>query len=418
MVEIKEPEDIHTVAGDDWVTHFGSTGAGVKFDPGDDLTSLFVDNEGNLFVTGFSSSINFPLVNGNLIFGVPGGFVDGLAAKFNSDAVLKFLTFFGGSGLDVSRDIVVSNNNLIAVGDSDSNDFPVFVGSGDGSSGDGFIVSINSSSGELENARLYGGILRDQLRGIDTWQGSVIITGSSSSTNFPTKDISGSYFQGSNNSAQGDDRDAIIMEVENESLDLVWSTYFGGTNYEVADDIVVNQTDGTFYIVGVTRTTFYHSGNCSAPGIGGGFPGCKPSGADQFLFGNGGNYLSESEDVFIAEFNSNRQITWSTFYGGEGSDQISFSGNTNLAIHNSSGEISLVGASDNCSTLPSNPGGGYHQSIPGTGNFIATFNNRELTWASAFGCSPGSGVFFMTPFSGEACSYDEAGTLYVHGHTN
>ena len=195
-----------------------------------------------------------------------------------------------------------------------------------------------------------------------------------------------------------------------------WSTYFGGRDFDVAVDIIVNTESDNFYVSGNTATEFYAaSNNCAPPSGGVGFPHCQPSGATQIPFANGAT-TTLSSDVFIAEFNKDRALVWSTFFGGADQDQISAAGNSSVAInYEENGEIVLIGGTFDYSTMPSNPGGGYSQSFTGGGVFIAKFKDRVHTWGTAFGCMQSASSF---PILGEACVFDEHGRLFLLGHTD
>ncbi|WP_421946967.1 hypothetical protein [Phaeodactylibacter xiamenensis] len=409
VVELRREEVVSGSAQEDWVTHFGGAAR-------DDISSIFVDEEGTIFVTGYAGDLDFPLVEGSLIVDLSGEFEDCFAAKFSDKAVLQFLSFLGGNDFDFGRDIVGINDKIIIVGETSSSDFPEDNILPNQTDLDGFAASFNKENGILGSVKVYGGTLRDRFLGVDKFEDRIFVVGSSGSTNFPTENLAGAYNQSSNNSAVGDSRDAVILELDEQTLELVWSTYFGGTNYDIASDIVVDQNTGSFYICGVTRTKTYHTSNCAVPGVGGGFPGCKPSGADQFSFNNGGGTVGEIEDAFIAEFDNNGAISWSTFFGGHSSDGVSIAGRNNLAIDPNSDKVAIIGSSEDCSTLPSTTSGGYHQNL-GYGNFIAVFKNRDLQWSSGFGgFNPVtfSNLFYL----GESCTFKDNGNLFITGFTN
>ncbi|KGE84959.1 DUF7948 domain-containing protein [Phaeodactylibacter xiamenensis] len=416
VVELRKPEVTSGSSQDEWVTFFGGIGTGDPFDLGDDLSSIFVDEDGSVFVTGFAGNIDFPLVDGGLIVDLSGESADGLVAKFNNQAVLQYLSVLGGSREDIARDIVGFNNKVVIVGETNSPDFPEDNVLPNLTSLDGFAASFNKENGMLGSVKVYGGTLRDRFLGVDKFEDRIFVVGNSGSTNFPTENLAGAYNQSSNNSAVGDSRDAVILELDEQTLELVWSTYFGGTNYDIASDIVVDQNTGSFYICGVTRTKTYHTSNCAVPGVGGGFPGCKPSGADQFSFNNGGGTVGEIEDTFIAEFDNNGAISWSTFFGGHSNDGVSIAGRNNLAFDPNSSRLAIIGSSEDCSTIPSTTSGGYQQDI-GLGNYIAVFKDRSLQWSSGFGGFSPFGTFNQL-YLGESCTFKDNGNLFITGFTN
>jgi len=319
VIRIKREQPIPPVGNtDEWVTHFGGEESFIE-----DLYALEVDDNGGIFVGGFTSTIDFPLVPGGLTMNnSAGGSVDAHIAHFNDQAVIQYLTIFGGGNVDILRDITVMGNSIVAVGETRSNDFPLSSGTGNANGIDAFVTELLVSSGEMGISKIYGGDENDTFRGVSSLGTSgVLIAGSSSSTNFPTAPLSGAYNQSSNNSLTFDDRDAIIIELKDD-FSIKWSTYFGGRDFDIAGSIVYNIESGHFYVAGNTAAGFYApSNNCASPSVGGGFPHCQPSGATQIQFANGATSTS-STDIFIAEFDKDRALVWSTFFGGGEQDQI------------------------------------------------------------------------------------------------
>ncbi len=99
----------------------GANGADTGF-------GIAADSSGNAYVTGITSSTNFPTMNPIQTSG--SGFVDGFVTKFNSQgSALVYSTYLGGSGSDSGRGIAVdSANNAYVVGSTDSLNFPVLPG--------------------------------------------------------------------------------------------------------------------------------------------------------------------------------------------------------------------------------------------------------------------------------------------------
>lgn len=99
---------------------------------GDDFgLGIAADFSGNAYVTGLTSSSNFPTMNpiqGN--FGGPFSTTDVFVTKFNSTgSALIYSTYLGGSSFESARSIAVdSANNAYITGISSSFDFPLVAG--------------------------------------------------------------------------------------------------------------------------------------------------------------------------------------------------------------------------------------------------------------------------------------------------
>ena len=87
---------------------------------------IVIDDNGNSYITGYTSSNNFPTKNAyNATFGGGSFYGDAFVAKFNSSGSLVFSTYFGGSDNDQSNGIAVDGNgNIYITGQTVSSNFP------------------------------------------------------------------------------------------------------------------------------------------------------------------------------------------------------------------------------------------------------------------------------------------------------
>jgi uncharacterized protein (TIGR03437 family) len=104
-----------------WSTYFGTTTADV-------LNAITLNASGDLFVTGSTDSIVFP-VTADAVQSTNGGGLDAIISEFNNAGTsLLFSTYLGGSGDDIGRGIAVDTSGNIYVDGitaSSNNDFPV-----------------------------------------------------------------------------------------------------------------------------------------------------------------------------------------------------------------------------------------------------------------------------------------------------
>ena len=96
--------------------------------------------------------------------------------------------------------------------------------------------------------------------------GNAYVTGSTSSTNFPTA----SPLQAASGGGGGD---AFVTEVKADGSALVYSTYLGGNSYDEGYGIAVD-SNGNAYITGPTSSTDFPTLNAfqSVNHLGGGNP--------------------------------------------------------------------------------------------------------------------------------------------------
>lgn len=140
---------------------------------------------------------------------------------------------------------------------------------------------------------------------------------------------------------------------------LIWSTYMGGVNYETAFAIYTDPS-GNSYITGNTASTV----------------GIASPGAHQTVYGGG------LDDAIIAKFNTNGQRQWCTYYGGNGHDIgycISVAPNGDI-VWGGHTESTNTG---NCIATP----GSYNPVFTfGSDGFVAKFNTSGVRqWGSFFG---------------------------------
>jgi len=394
-----------TNTGVDWITFYGGAG------DIDITNSIAFSSEGDLITGGNTDNIEFPDAVGATISQVGANFFNaiGQISLFSSEAVLEYITFLGGSSYNDLKGLVVDNieNIILSVGETNSDDFPTTIGSGNAEKSDGFVAILDIETGGLLKSKLFGGNNFEGFNSIALNNGRIFITGYNTSGGFPTEEVENTYYQ---SSSGGGLIDGIILELDSE-LGVVWSTYFGGENDDYSFEIIVDEFSGSFYLCGFTSTGFYSETTCGAPSDGG-FPNCAPQNSSHFDFGNG-ETPAGIYDLFIAEFNKDKQLVWTTFFGGAEDENFLWTDNYqgHLVINpKDNKEIVVIAGTTDFSTFPDNPDpNAYFQSLE-EGVFIASFYTRELSWVTGFGCSyPSFSV------RGESAAFDPDGNLFIVG---
>jgi len=238
-----------------FVAKIGATGTSVLYssylggDTEDVGYGIAVDTGADAFVTGltYSSSASFPTTAGALQ-ATNGGAGDAFVAKVNTNASgaasLVYSTFLGGAGLDQGNAIAVdSNGNAYVAGLTNSAAFgftpaagvvqPLYKGEGDA-----FVAEL-STTGSLTYFTYLGGTHADQATGIavdSTF--NAYVTGTTASVDFPT---AGAVFQPAYG---GGNTDSFVAKIGPGGTTLVYSSYLGGTNAELATGIAVSQDLG------------------------------------------------------------------------------------------------------------------------------------------------------------------------------
>jgi Beta-propeller repeat len=233
---------------------------------------ITVDTSGNAYVTGHTGAIDFPTVN-PLQPTLNGG-TDAFISKLNpTGSALVYSTYFGGSGSDDAMGIAVDlAGNAYVTGTTSSTDFPtvnafqtVF-----GGTLDAFVAKLNATGSALVySTYLGGGSGGGSSGGSDVALGVAVdlignayVTGYTGSTDFPTVNPLQPIFGGSG--------DAFVAKINAAGTALIYSTYLGGTSVdpEIGSGIAVDSV-GNAYITGTTGSTDFPTVNAFQAGFGG-----------------------------------------------------------------------------------------------------------------------------------------------------
>jgi hypothetical protein len=206
-----------TLAGgkDGFVTKLGrlemvSTYLGGSED--DWIYGLDVDAGGQIYVTGWTTSSNFP--TSHALFGTNhSNLRDAFVTKFDpSGTDLVYSTYLGGSANDEGWSIAAdAAGNAFVVGMTASTNFPSIqsVQTAFGGATDAFAVKISSDGSALEYATYLGGSSVDEARAVALdLEGNAYVVGYTSSTNFAVTPNAGSL-----QSIRAGSEDAFVLKL-------------------------------------------------------------------------------------------------------------------------------------------------------------------------------------------------------------
>jgi hypothetical protein len=174
----------------------------------DKATAIALDPTGNIYVTGFTFSTNFPTTTGayqtSLPNGTSGAFVAKIAPNLTS---LVYSTYLHGNVLDFGRGIAVDTGNVFVAGQTYSTALPLANATQTACSlsscwyGTGFVTELNAAGSGLVFSTYLGGSHGDQIAsvGLDS-SANPYVTGETASTNFPVVNA----FQGVYGGSYGD----------------------------------------------------------------------------------------------------------------------------------------------------------------------------------------------------------------------
>jgi soluble cytochrome b562 len=279
-------------------TYLGGSG----FDRG---YGIAVDGSGNAYVTGYTSSKDFPTLNQFQTYIIPiqmGGdaFVTKIDTTKSGNASLVYSTYLGGSGADWGNGIAVDGSgNAYVTGRTQSTNFPTLSQYQTYRGGfDAFVTKIDTTKrgdASLVYSTYLGGNGFDQGNGIAVdGSGNAYVTGQTTSTNFPTL-----------NQFQTDQAgtDAFVTKIDTTksgNASLVYSTYLGGSGEDSGQGIAVDGS-GNAYVTGQTTSTNFPTLN-------------------QYQIDPGDG----NREAFVTKIdttkNGNAGLVYSTYLGGSGDD--------------------------------------------------------------------------------------------------
>jgi hypothetical protein len=189
---------------------------------------------------------------------------DAFIVKLGPDgSALTYSTYLGGSYFDESAGIAVDvNGNAYVVGTTDSLDFPTTEGAFRqtcppntlGRCEDVFVAKLNPTGTALVYSTYLGGKNSDVGTDIAVdGLGSVYVTGSTTSSDFPTTPRTCQSICLTDNSF-GNCHDAFVVKLNPAGSALVYSTYLGGQNGDEGYGIAVDEA-GSAYVIGITEST-------------------------------------------------------------------------------------------------------------------------------------------------------------------
>jgi hypothetical protein len=280
-----------------------------------------VDSSGCAHVTGYTTSLNFPVVNA---YASTGSGHDAFVTKFAADgSSLIYSTYIGGTGEDESYAITIGGQVAFITGRTESDDFPMddYVDSTFEDTSEAFVVMLNYSGNDLLLSTYLGGdgsqeagysIYAASIR-VDAFHRNyydIYVAGRTNSTaNFP--------LQSAYDSTYGGMDDAFVTKIsyymvlgigEVDAASIVYSTYLGGGAFDLGTGIDVD-ADGYAYVTGLTQSTDFPT--------------------------KYGLSKEGPQDIFVTQFSPDGSaLEWSTYLGGSSMDY-----GRNIAIASSGGVI-------------------------------------------------------------------------------
>jgi hypothetical protein len=268
---VADPLYGHSGGSDAFVTKLNRYGSGLFYSTylggsdSDEGYGIAADSAGNAYVTGSTTSTDFPATT---LHGSPGGRPYAFVTKLSEyGQTLVYSIWLGGSGENRGDGIAVdSSGNACVTGITNATNFPTTVNplqATNGGGTDAFVTKLNAAGDALLYSTYLGGSGTETQAGIamDS-EANVYVTGTTNSTDFPTKDPLDDTLDG--------DFDVFVAKLNAAGSALRYSTYLGGSGIEESKGGTVVIYAGTVYVTGSTTSTDFPTVNPLDDALGGG----------------------------------------------------------------------------------------------------------------------------------------------------
>jgi hypothetical protein len=266
---------------------------------------IVLDSDGNIWVTGWTGSESFPIVDG--FDDTLTGFVEAFIMKLDpEDGTILYSTFLGGDYVDYGRGITLNDSGEIyVVGSTGSTDFPTTPDAYQDEPSaplyiytDAFITKLSSDGSTILYSTYFGGYKDDRAENVMIDKsGNIIFAGETRAEDFPLVDT-----------IQSEPDDIFISKLSADGRTLLFSTYFGGEEYDGLGGMTLDSEDFV-YISGSTQSIYFPT----TPGayqeefageiLGCGSPPFEP--------------LYNCDDAFVSKLGTDGSgLVYSTYLGG------------------------------------------------------------------------------------------------------
>ncbi|MFQ5834199.1 MAG: SBBP repeat-containing protein [Candidatus Thorarchaeota archaeon] len=259
---------------------------------GDDYANgIAIDSAGAAYVTGYTTSTDFPTHDGYME-SYAGGMYDCFVVKLSpSGSSLQYSTFFGGSALDRAYSIAVDSlNRAYVTGGTSSLNFPATTTAYNQSNSNEacFTAKFSSDGQRLLHSAVIGGNGGDRGKSIAADEnGMVYVTGTTTSGMF--------FAVNAMDSTRGGNVDSFVLKLDAANDEIIFLTYFGGGGSEWGEAVAIDG-EGNIYVAGKTESL-----------------GLATPGAYDTVLSTGG---VDDEDCFVLKLLSDGSMGFCTYVGG------------------------------------------------------------------------------------------------------
>jgi hypothetical protein len=271
--------------------------------------SIALDSTGNIYVAGYTSALDFPLLNP--LQNRKGTQTTAFVQKWSPDgSTLIYSTYLGGSNFDAAYALAVdSAGSAYIAGTTGSADFPVTANAFQkqlAGRTNAFVAKLAPDGSRLVYSTFLGGGTENLSAIVVDSSGNAVVTGETSSPAFPL--TPGAYQTSLSTSCNFPqlvdvgvpfNRDAFVTRLAADGSSLSYSTLLGGVCGTIGQSLAIDP-GGTVWVAGKTSSSdFPIVGNALQP-----------------------NFDNGLVEGFLAHFTPQGALTYASYLGGPGYDSI------------------------------------------------------------------------------------------------
>ncbi len=255
----------------------------------DYATAVAVDGTGNVYLAGYTLSVDFPVTSGAVQKNNSGN-TEVYVSKMTGDGkTLLYSTYLGGPYADRANALAVDSTGNAYIAGRGATGFPVTAGAYRTSCCGAFVAKLNPAGDQLLYSTFLGS--GEAFAAAVDSSGSVYVAGRTSDANFPV--TPGAY-----QTMPGGSDDAFVSRLSADGGSLVYSTFLGGGGFERARSVAIDSA-GNACVAGYTTSSDFPA----------------TAGAPQQTYGQGG-------DGFLTKLKADgTALHYSTFLGGGSADE-------------------------------------------------------------------------------------------------
>ncbi|MBL7037058.1 MAG: SBBP repeat-containing protein [Pirellulaceae bacterium] len=371
-------------------TYIGGSGEG-------QVRDVTVDQHGNVYISGGTSSADFPRTVGQ----AHQGSYDVFVVKYDKRGQLIWSRLLGGPNYDRAYAVEVDEQGYVYLGGRAGPGYPTTPNAvqpqfgGDSNPNalyglqDGFVTKLSPDGTQVVWSTFFGGNDRGFFRDIDIDDmGNVYGALCANSVVNPHITL-GAYFTNRPSSPSF----GIVTKISSDGTDVIWASYLGGQDGGYSFGTPSIRVDDQGYVVVAS-----HTASASMPTTSGAYDRVKNGNSDMHI----AKFLPDGSDLVFATYLGGSDIE----YGDTHNLALDANGDIIVAATTKSADFPVTSGS--FQSLHGGNGGQYSQLGDG---FIARLSpdGSRLLAATFYGGSSGEGL--------EGVGVDSEGNIYVSGGT-